>query len=280
MDHLDLLNRLVGQVMSERQAKVYLALLQKGSATAAELQRSAGVPHSKIYEIVDSLVNQGYCRKRQVGNRRTFEPIDPKTAMISNIRQLKSRIEDLKTLTEHLLEIYNSTGRAAEPFEYIETLRGNEVIHQQYCQLVHNAKEEILGFGREPYAWDTSEKLKVQERELEGVLERGGISRWVFELRLPDHIPVLKYMNRLQKKGVRYRVADSLPLKMMIFDRQLLLLADERPGSIRGELTMSIIKNSTIVNAFIAHFEYIWDLAADYDQWKAANLELEMTNVL
>lgn len=254
--------------MSERQAKVYLALLRNGRATSSELQKASGVPQSKIYEIVRQLVSLGYCTERKHGHKRTFEALDPQTALLSELQRLETARNEVFLLRDDLSKHYTITQQDAEPIEYIEMLKGAENIHNRYCHLVKSTKTEILGFGREPYAWKTPEALLEQERQLQSVLDRGGTSRWIFQFRLPDHNLVFEYMERMQKKGVSYRIADHLPIKMMVFDQQVLLLADESPTMLRGELSMSIIKHSTIVNAFIAYFEYIWDMAMDFDKWK------------
>jgi len=60
MNQAELFQRLCDHVMSERQAKVYLALLRNGRATSAELQKASGVPQTKIYEITRQLVSQGF----------------------------------------------------------------------------------------------------------------------------------------------------------------------------------------------------------------------------
>ncbi len=56
------LGRLVDLGLSERQAKVYLALLSQKNTMIADLQRSSGVPQTKVYEIVRQLVEMGLIR--------------------------------------------------------------------------------------------------------------------------------------------------------------------------------------------------------------------------
>ncbi len=254
--------------MSEREAKVYLALLNKRYSTAAELQKISGVPQSKVYEIIDSLVHQGYFLERKVGRKRTFEVIDPQITLASSFERLQQRLEKSFNLKDKLKTLYANGETVAEPFEYIEVLRGNESIHHRYCQLVANTNQELLGFGRSPYACDTEEKSTEQDSEEEGVLKRGGIARWVYEIKLPQDEWILKDLKLLQDKGAEIRMADNLPIKMMIFDRQSLLVAEEEPLSQRGELIMSIIKQGTIVNAFCALFEFFWDHSVALDEWK------------
>ena len=100
----------------------------------------------------------------------------------------------------------------------------------------------------------------------EGILRRGGIVRWIYELHLPQDNWILPDLKPRKKKGEHIRIAKSLPMKMMIFDRELLLLADEEPSSTCGDLAMSIIKQNTIVNAFQSLFEFFWEQAVGFDQ--------------
>jgi len=266
--NLEFLNCLADIGMSEREARVYLALLNRGCATATDLQKISGVPQSKVYEIIDSLSRQGYCLERKVGRKKTFEVIDPVVTLTGHFEELQERLKKSINLKKELEELYTGCENASDPLEYIEVLHGNEIIHHHYCHLVNNTKEELLGFGRGPYACDTEGKSAQQDEEESGILKRGGIVRWVYEINLPDDEWIFRDLDPLCEKGVQIRVAKSLPIKMMIFDRQSLLVAEEEPLAQRGELTMSIIKQGTIVNAFRALFEFFWDHSTDLKKWK------------
>lgn len=267
----NLTGRLIELGMSEREAKVYQALLNKRHATISELQKSSGIPQCKMYEIMRRLVHQGYCLERKSGRMRTFDVIDPGTALTVHIPQIESRLENAKQLIDDLSKTFANSEKVTAPFEYIEVLHGNETIHKRYCKLVHDAQFEILGFGRPPYAWKTSDKLVEQEHELKEFLSRGGESRWVFELKMPDHEPVLNYIYNMTGRDVKFRVAQTLPVKMMIFDKKTLLIAEEEPFTTNGDLTMSIIAQNTMVKAFIALFEYFWQQSAKMKVWLEEN---------
>ena len=68
--------------------------------------------------------------------------------------------------------------------------------------------------------------------------------------------------------GEDYHIAESLPLKMMVFDRRQVLVAQEDPYAQSGELTMTTIKQGAIANAFCALFDYFWNKSIDLDDWK------------
>ena len=128
MSKSNILERLISNIMSERQAKVYLALLENGEAGAAELQRKSGIPFSKISETTGYLVNNGYISMKKIGRKYYYEIIDPEVAIRSNIGKLQNKIGKLEVLSKDLAEMYKRRGQASEAFEYIEMIRGNEKI--------------------------------------------------------------------------------------------------------------------------------------------------------
>ena len=253
--------------LSQREAKVYLALLKNGTASASNIQDASGIPRTKVYEITKSLVQKGYCKARRAGREITFDTIDPKTAFGSQIPKIEDKLAQTKNTINELGEIFSNSGHYTESLEYVEILHGNEIVHQHYCELVRNAETEILGFGRGPYAWNSSKKLEEQKEALLGLLKRGGQSRWVFEVTDGPTDWMLDYFEVLRANRIDTHISDSLPLKMMIFDRQSVLVAQEDQIKMGGELTMSIIKQSTIANAFMALFEYFWVQSIDYISW-------------
>ncbi|RJP76597.1 MAG: TrmB family transcriptional regulator [Candidatus Zixiibacteriota bacterium] len=268
VDNNRLLERLVDLGLSEREAKVYLALLSKRSACSADLQKSSGIPQTKVYEIIRRLVRQGYCRERRVGHKRSFEAIDPQTALNFHVQKLEVRLEDASSLKRELTEIFNAGGEVMEPLEYIEILHGKESIHHHYCQLLRNAKREIMGFARPPYTCDTTEKEEEQARENEALVARGGLSLWVYELDDQADASHLSLAEFFHRRGERIRVAQRLPLKMMVFDGREVLVTQQDPYALTGELTMSIIKQNTVANAYRALFEFFWNQAEEYESWK------------
>jgi len=268
-----LLQSLADIGLSEREAKVYLALLGKGNATATELQKISGVPRSKIYEVIDGILRRGLCTETRSGRNRTYNIVDPNITLVKSYDHLHKRLEESYKFREQLFDIYSESENGNEPLEYFESIHGNDSIHHRYCNLVNNTKNELLGFGRRPYACDTSEKSNEQDEASTGIIKRGGSVRWVFEIELPEDEWVLRDLKKLKQEGQQIKIAEKLPLKMMIFDKELLLMAEEEPLVSGGELAMTVMKQSTIVNAFFALFEFFWMNSVDIDEWETGQLE-------
>jgi sugar-specific transcriptional regulator TrmB len=268
----DILNRLIEFGLSEREAKVYLALLNRRNATLADLQKLSGIPQCKMSEIVRRLVRQGYCLERRSGKKRTFEVLDPKTALAARVPQIELQLQRARGLIEELSQRFTSEADSPDPGEFIEILHGSENIHHHYCRLLKNARREVLGFGRPPYTCSSPEKVEEQGRETESFLKRGGVSRWVYQVDAENQTWLYPGLKFLQKRGVEIRMAERLPLKMMIFDRSEVFVAQENLFVPRGELTMAIIKNSAISNAFHILFDFFWEQAEELDLWMKREL--------
>ena len=263
----ELLKGLYDLGFSEREAKVYLALLKKRYASAAELQKISGIPQSKIYEVIDGLVRRGYCSEIISGRRKSYEIIDPKISLESSFDNLQRRLNNSMGLKGRFSQLFTQSEETYRPLNQIEVLRGNDNIHHRYCQLIMATKNEILGFGRRPYACDTNEKSREQDDKEMQLQSQEVKARWIYEIDLPYDSWLIPDLQKLSETGIRIQIADRLPLKMMIFDRELLLVAEEEPFGRDGELTMSVIRQSTIIKAFCALFEYFWINSVGLDKW-------------
>jgi sugar-specific transcriptional regulator TrmB len=275
----EILHCLLDLGFSDREARVYQALLTRQNASASELQKLSGVPQSKIYEVLSGLVHRGYTSERKSGRNRTYELIDPEVTLGASFNNLQERLKRSITFKRKLINLYQSSEKTTGPLDDIEILHGNDNIHNRYLQLVKATQEELLGFGRRPYACDTREKSDEQNREAERILKRGVISRWIYKVVMPDDEWIIKNLRNFQLIGEAVRIADTLPLKMMIFDHETLLIAEEEPFDGSGELTMSVIKQRTIVNAFCALFEHFWQNSIELDVWEKMQLSISAQNM-
>lgn len=60
---MDIINKLKQIGLPNREAEVYLALLQKNEFTAPELTKITMVTRTKIYEILQNLIRKGACNE-------------------------------------------------------------------------------------------------------------------------------------------------------------------------------------------------------------------------
>ena len=97
--------------LTERETKVYITLLSKKSFTSSELQKSANIPRTKIYEVLLKMVERGICIERRIGKTKYYEAVEPKKALHKVLEDYKTNfqyeLEKKKDITETLAGIFN-----------------------------------------------------------------------------------------------------------------------------------------------------------------------------
>lgn len=267
MQYDEFLQGLINLGLSEREAKIYLALLSKRNATATDLQKLSGLRQNIVYETAGNLVRQGYCRERKVGRRRIFEAVDPQIALSSHLRRLESHLDDTHSLVTKLSDQLAKSSEVVEPLDYIEVLHGRENTHYHYMQLLRNAQKEMVGFVRAPFAFDDRKKGEEQIKENFAFFARGGDARWIYEFNFPEEDWIIKGLIEGQKRGGHFRISESLPLKMAIFDQREVLIIKKSSVNMSDEMINVLIKNADIAGAFYILFEFFWNHSMDLDKW-------------
>ena len=64
------------------------------------------------------------------------------------------------------------------------------------------------------------------------------------------------------------RVADHLPLKMVVFDARTIIFTDENPEN-SGEMSVVVMQHPAVVSAFLSLFEFFWAGSPAFAAWQA-----------
>lgn len=79
---------------SEREIKVYVALLELGTTTVGPIASRTRLQHSKIYETLDKLIDKGIVSFIVVSQTKHFQASDPK-AILNILDERKRRFTDI-----------------------------------------------------------------------------------------------------------------------------------------------------------------------------------------
>lgn len=123
------LDRLLTQIgFSKNQAKVYLAALESGPASANQLAERAGLPRTTVYFILDYLIKRGVMGKTKAKGRTQFMA-DPPEKLLSILNDLKiqmakalPRFEAMYNTSETKPKIYFYEGKGAIRKAFDDTL--------------------------------------------------------------------------------------------------------------------------------------------------------------
>jgi sugar-specific transcriptional regulator TrmB len=139
----------IGLNLYER--KIFVALLAKGVATAAELSELANVPRSRSYDVLESLAEKGFVVV-QPSKPIKYVALKPREALERTKQTLQKthdemikRIERLKE-SDALKELENIHTKGLDlmqPSDMTGTLKGKHMINRHLRTLFRDAKSKI-----------------------------------------------------------------------------------------------------------------------------------------
>ncbi len=224
--------------LSEYEARTYLALVAKGSATVREIRELAGIPYAREYDVLESLERRGYVLA-QPGRPRRYIAVAPREVLERELESVRRAVEELSS---SLSRIYSAPGGGGSIHEAVWVIRGRQNIAERCRSMVNTAEAEILLMGSNP----------VRCAELVEALERAS-ARGVRIRALGDFSAETERM--LDKAGVEHR--------RYIHEHSCFLLADQRElilsaGDPLQEESAIYNRSSACIKLYRSYFEHVW----------------------
>lgn len=282
MDTSKYLRTFVDIGLTEREAKVYMTLLSGRMFTASDLQKAVNIPRTKIYEVLNKMVNRGICTEKKLGRNKIYEAVEPELALERVYKTYQDDLNKRKVLITQLSEvftpIFENSKSIINPLEFIDVMKDKVQIHRRYTNSVRNTKREMLTFNKGPYACDNSERLSEQEDEETRLLKRGGATKDIYELKELKEVDwLLDSVKKSLRFGQQARVVEKLPIKMLIFDDEKVMFPLEQPVEASNDLTMIYIEHKQLAEACRILFNNMWDNGQDFaDVEKQLNISKEV----
>ena len=127
--------------LTDYEMRVYITLLERGNMTANQISEAAGVPYSKIYEVLESLESKGWIGS-EGGRPAKFYPRSPITALEVNRMRIERRLKTYENIViSELLPLYESGGLRERPDVWI--LRGELNVLSKLKDLLSNCDLEL-----------------------------------------------------------------------------------------------------------------------------------------
>ncbi len=148
---------------TEYEAKAYLTLLEESPLTGYAVAKNSGVPRSRIYEVLDSLVMRGDILI-SLGNTPQYTPV-PAKELIKN-RRIKAE-ENFELAEKSLEEFENS----ASDRENIWNITGrNEILDKVKTCIIAAKKRILLEIWKEEYDELESELRQAANRGVQVII--------------------------------------------------------------------------------------------------------------
>ncbi len=115
--------------LSVTEAKVYLALLELGSALAGEITKKAEINRTNVYDALERLITKGLVTYVITANRKVFEPVEPK--------RLKEILEEqeakLNSYLPNLEQLYKSS-KVKEDATLFKGKKGIKSLYEEFLK--------------------------------------------------------------------------------------------------------------------------------------------------
>ncbi|UCE29280.1 MAG: TrmB family transcriptional regulator [Candidatus Bathyarchaeota archaeon] len=128
--------------LTSYETRAYLALLEKGVMTASEAGRQGGVPYSKVYETLNSLVKKGWVTVED-GRPRRYYPKSPYEALEAARLRLEDIVVEWKhVVMDELQPMYKRRELREKPVIWI--LRGEFSVLAKLREMLRETKNELM----------------------------------------------------------------------------------------------------------------------------------------
>ncbi|RLF99313.1 MAG: TrmB family transcriptional regulator [Thaumarchaeota archaeon] len=154
--------------LTDYEMRAYISLLKAGKLTASELSEIAGVPYSKIYDVLENLEKKGWIRS-EGGRPARFHARPPKIALDINRMRIESELKRYEeTALAELLPIYQRTGEKEKHDVWI--LKGETSILSKIRDLILECENELQIAA----PWMSEDLLNLLFPPLALIANRGG----------------------------------------------------------------------------------------------------------
>lgn len=125
--------------LDEREAEIYLALLNDGPMLPQHLAQATGINRATLYTLFPELIKIGLIKEVKQGKRRLMSPVSPEELF----NQYENRYKQLKASVGELATMYRMHGLKPK----IEVFEGIEAIKKLYLSTLES-KGELLVYNR------------------------------------------------------------------------------------------------------------------------------------
>jgi sugar-specific transcriptional regulator TrmB len=258
----DLIDRLVRYGLGQGEARCYVAMLAARAFKVSEVARSAGVPRSRSYELINSLVRSGLCSEVAGGRVARFRAAPPNEA-IGRLEAILEEQERRRTAAmARVMQAIES--RESDPDgdagdEPVRTLRRGDQVYGAYHRLLGATREEVVAAVAMP--WAPMPRLLPNERLAAGVRIRA-----VHEQAVCSSEPQRDAVSFYSSQGVDTRVVPKVQAQFAIFDRRRCILHLTKPKAGSRHLESLLINHAGLGQTLQRAFESLWDRGTPLDQ--------------
>ncbi len=237
--------------LTKSEIKVYLALLELGSSTTGPIVDKAHIASSKIYEVLEKLIDKGLASYVIKAGTKHFEAANPERILDyveekeQNLKKQKQAVK--KVLPELLLK--KTLGEHKSEATIYKGIKG---LHSAFYEALKDIpnKSEVYAYGVPSRSKEVNRFFIKFGKELS---KRKILFKQIFTHEAKGELQTLTENNPGE---IRYHPPSlSIPAAVNIFGNKVIIF----PYETKSEILLISIKNKNIAESFKAQFESFWN---------------------
>lgn len=236
--------------LSDKEAKVYIALLKLGQAPAAEIATFSGVVRVTVYVILEELKKKGLISTFLKGKKIYFSAEPPER--LSNLFKIEeNRIKEsflgLKKILPDLDKLYESRGEHPK-VRFFEGKEGIALLQEDILKTRAKSIEEIIPLD-EAYKNFPPSKTDHRKRMYEKM--RKVHFRIIYTSKKGAILPET---NIVEKRSIKFIKHEIFPIsaEIVLFgDKTLIFVTKSKPFAV-------VLEDQLITNTFRMIFDLLW----------------------
>jgi sugar-specific transcriptional regulator TrmB/DNA-binding CsgD family transcriptional regulator len=246
---------------------VYRAMLASPDSDLDELAATLGVSRTDVNQALKRLLDLSLVAERSPG--RIYAPINPDIALDALLSleqaELSRRERQLLEARAELSRLVRSGDARSPTTREVRRIDGRERVLEVLQELSARCYKEMLSvLPGGPVPPELLAEAAVHDI---AVLDRGVTLRFIYTRQQLTDEPMRDYMHMIKQRGADIRVADTLPHRLVIFDRTVSFLPVDplRPGP-----AALVVREPAITANLVMLFESLWVGAQTLDDALAA----------
>lgn len=229
--------------LTQRQAKIYLALIELGSSSTGEIVKKSQVPSSKIYEVLEKLIEKGLVSKIIKNNRKLYQASEPE----SLLEMLDSKKSQLERIIPKLKEKKNSSKE-----ESATLFQGKEGLKNALRKVLRilEKDEEYLVYIPDSEKLE-EEYLKIFLNNLNLKRNEKGIKTKLLVHESQKEKVKKDYPQKIKNQKLKF-TKSSFPSRLGIFKNHVLIISGDK------EISSILINSKETYESYRKFFENLW----------------------
>ncbi len=233
----DLSSLLLQLGLTEYESKTLNTLFRMGEAEAPSISRLAQVPKTRVYDVLDKLVEKNLVIEIR-GRPKRYRGIEPKKAFDLLLEKKKIGLRELEGKVSSIENVFSQ--EREESGETVMKVKDKNDFNRILAQEISKAKNSIVGFA------ELSDKSSVLKEAIEAAGKRN------------VNVKLLNSGQTMLPKAANAKQADH-GLNAYIVDDKKVVLALSDFKQDKPEYHFTIFRNhKPVANALQNYFEKIW----------------------